>query len=113
MSIAAARRDLGPQLEASTWVGCTKMAAAAASGTQQHAACIDGATKHRQVLTPATVIYTALTYGPCQQVLTPSPTSTESLIGHTLGDQALSPAGPNRPIYPEFSTPGLHPQDQF
>lgn len=72
---------------------------------------MDGATEHRQVPTPATLTYTPLSYGTSQQALTNSPTSTESLIGHTLGDQAFSPTGPNRPIYPKFSTPGLHPQD--
>lgn len=111
MSSLAIRRDLGPQFEASTRARCTKMATAAAAGSQPHASTMDGGSEQRQVLTPAILNYTPLSHGISQQAMTSSPASTESLIGHTVGDQAFSPAGPNRPYYNYFTTPGLHPQD--
>lgn len=90
MSNRATHRDLGPQFESSTRAMCTKMATATAACSRPHASTIDLGTEHRKVLTPATLIFTPLSHGNCQQVMTPSPTSTESLLATPL-EIRLSP----------------------
>lgn len=83
------------------------------SRCRQSASCFQHGESHRFQASPHSshaAIHPPYSWN-CQQATTPSPTSTESLIGHTMADQAFSPAGPGRPTYPDFTTPGLHSQD--
>lgn len=63
MSNSAIRLDLGPQFEAFTRAGCTKMATTVVAGSQPHASTMDGGSEQRQVLTPAILNYTPLSHG--------------------------------------------------
>lgn len=50
---------------------------------------------HRQMIALATLNLTPLVHVSTQQTMSPTPASTESLIGHTMEEYVFSPMGPN------------------
>lgn len=107
MSGPPVRRDLGPLIINAGESGCTKMATAT-TATQPHAAYTDRAQDLRQVLAPATLTYSQV---PQSSPQAPSPASTESLLGLTMEEYAMSPAGPSLPHLHATPSPGLSDQD--
>lgn len=84
------KRALPPQFESVVTDEKFKMKATA----QHPASSVPCLTDYRQVITPATLTFTPGLQVGLQQAITPSPASTESLIGRILTDFAL-PLGPN------------------
>lgn len=112
MSNPACRSNQEPAFSASTQSGCTKMAAAADTGTQPRVSLMDGQLEYRQVLSQPTYTSPLGPHGLTQQDMIPSPASTESLLNHTFGEQAFSPAGPTMPDYtvsPLHEAPAQNP----
>lgn len=72
---------------------------------QPHEAHTEGTLEQRQVIAPTTLTYSQVIQGVHQPPLAPSPASTESLLGHTLEDFALSPLGPTHTH--QMATPSL------
>lgn len=110
MSGPPVQRDLRPLIINAGESGCTKMAAATAA-TQPHAAYTDRAQDLRQVLAPVTLTYSQVAQNSPHPPQAPSPASTESLLGLTMEEYAMSPAGPSLPHLHATPSPGLLDQD--